>query len=112
MEKVENLLKRTISEIIMYDLNDADLNFRLVSVSDITVSKDLSSAKVYISLLDEEKKQDILKALNKAAHFIRKQLFQKVQMRAVPKLKFHLDNTIVHGQQLSQFIDKANQSDE
>ena len=80
----------------------------------MTVTRDLSFAKVYISLLesDDEKIAAIIKVLNHASGFIRSVLSQKLTARKVPQLSFVYDSSIRYGNRLSQLIDEAVAADD
>ncbi|MDI6829651.1 MAG: 30S ribosome-binding factor RbfA, partial [Armatimonadota bacterium] len=70
LERVKELLKSEISEIIRREIKDPRLGF--VTITDAEVSKDLRHAKIYVSVLgDEQQKQETLNILQAAAGFIR-----------------------------------------
>ncbi len=90
-DRLESDMKKVISNIIRNDVKDRDL--MLVTISEVTVTKDLSNAKVlFTSLGGEGKQQADLNALNNAKGFIKKQLSQKMKIRKVPNLTFAYDN--------------------
>ncbi len=87
----------------------------MITISDINVARDLSYAKIYISPVgsdDEQLIKDTLKALNKAAGFIRHQLREAVDLRFIPQLRFVIDESINRGLYLSHLIDEAIAADE
>jgi ribosome-binding factor A len=57
--------------------------------------------------LDKMEIDENLNALNKAAGYLRTLLSKRLQIRTVPKLKFHYDGSVKRGQQLSDLIDDA-----
>ena len=73
------------------------------------MSRDLSYAKVYVSVLldepDEIKK--VLQSLNRSAKVLRYQLAREVELRIVPELKFVYDESTAHGFRISDLIDSA-----
>ncbi len=84
--------------------------FRPSWVSAVTVSRDLAYADVYITSLglkDEFDQEKIVDVLNKAQGFLRSRLAGRIQLRAVPALRFHYDESIERGKGLSALIDKA-----
>lgn len=100
--RVSDLLQREIAVLIQQEIKDPRLG-KMVTVSAVEISRDLSFAKVYITQLDTEKEnvQMTLKILNHAAGYIRSRLGQQVKLRITPQLKFVYDNSISHGAYLS-----------
>ncbi len=90
-ERLESQMLKTITSIIRNDVKDRDL--MLVTITDVTVTKDLSNAKIlFTSLGGEGKQQADLKSLNNAKGFIKKQLASKMKIRKVPNLNFAYDD--------------------
>ncbi len=105
--RVGDLIQKAIASILLQDMSDD--RFRLVTITSVTVSRDLSYAKVYVSvLLDEEDKiKDIILALNRAAKGLRFLLAKEVDLRIMPELKFVFDDATAHGFHISNLIDSA-----
>ncbi|PKL92788.1 MAG: ribosome-binding factor A [Candidatus Goldiibacteriota bacterium HGW-Goldbacteria-1] len=91
-QKVESLMKREISTIIMREVKDPRVGF--VSVHSVSLTNDLKSAHVYISVMgDEDKKKKSLEGLQKASGFIRGQVGDAIKIRYTPEIIFKLDNS-------------------
>lgn len=104
--RVGELLQRELAQLIQEELKDPRV--RLVTVSHVGVSADLRQAKVYVTILAEDKDiQEQLKILNKAAGFLQHGLSQRIKLRVVPRLQFIYDDSIERGRHLSALIDKA-----
>jgi len=80
-------------------------------VSAVDVTSDLSLARVYVTVLDDSG-QDTLDGLIAASGFLRKQIGSRVQLRTVPALRFHLDETAQRAETLSRAIAQARARDE
>jgi len=105
LNRVNQLLKREISKIIQYDLRDPSINF--VTVTYVKVNSDLSLAKVYISIMeDDKKKKKTFNTINRAASFIRRLLADRISIRNMPYLKFYEDETISKKQRLEELFEK------
>lgn len=105
--RISEEVKKEISSIIQNEIKDPRLP-SLVSVVACNVSKDLSHAKVFISVLgNDEEKKNALKALKSAAGFIRRELGHRVKLRAVPEIHFELDTSIEHGIYINKLLDDA-----
>lgn len=104
--KIATILQRAISEVIINYLKDPRVT-RWVSVSEVELSKDKSFARVYVTMLADEKQHvQAVDALNSATGFIRSKLGGMVELKYIPKIKFFLDKSITQGQYLSALIDK------
>ena len=112
-QRIAGLLKRQIALIIQRDVNDP--RTKMITISEVSVAKDLSYAKVYISPVgtdDEKAIKDTLKGLKKASGYIRHLLRDAVDLRVIPQLHFVYDDSINRGIHLSQLIDEAIAADE
>ncbi len=72
-----------------------------VSITRCEVTNDLRYAKVFISVLgDETARRDAMRGLRSAAGYLRREVAQKVGLRAAPEPVFHLDDSIRHGAEI------------
>lgn len=109
--RVGEQMQRELAALIRTEIKDPRLG--MVTVSAVQVSRDLSHAKVFISVLgDAEARQLSLQILNRAAGFLRHALGQQMIVRNVPQLHFVYDESIERGSRLSALIDAAVKSDQ
>lgn len=111
-DRVADAMRRELAQLIQQEVRDPRLG--MVNVNDVEVSRDLASAKVYVTFVGEDDSAKIstsMEVLNKAAGFLRSQLARAIQIRTIPRLQFHYDETSVRGQRLSALIDKAVKAD-
>ena len=78
INRMESMLVIEISYVLANEVKDNDIKF--VTVTAVKVTNDLSFAKVYVMVLDMNKKDTTMKALNDAAGFIRSELFDRVDI--------------------------------
>jgi ribosome-binding factor A len=106
-QRVADLIQKTLAEILLRGMDDT--RFRLVTVTGVTLSRDFSYAKVYVSVLedDEEKIKNTIQALNRAAKSLRYELAHEIKMRVIPELKFHYDDSTAQGFRISRLIESA-----
>lgn len=105
-QRVEDLLRTEISQIILRRIQDPRV--RMASVSEIDVSPDLKRAVVQVSIIgtDEEREASI-EALRHAQGFIRSCLAKDLRrMRSIPELIFKLDRGPEHSQRISDLLEK------
>lgn len=106
IERLNHTFQEEISIILMTEIKDEDIKF--VTITGVDTTSDLSFAKVYYTVLDEEKKESTAEALNGAASFIRTKLAERVDIRHTPELKFIYDTSIAYGEHIEKIIDELN----
>jgi ribosome-binding factor A len=108
--RVGEQIQRELATLIREDLKDPRLG--MVSISAVQVSRDLSHAKVHVSVLgNEEQSRASLTVLNHAAGFLRHKLGKLMHIRVIPELRFYLDRSLEEGARLSALINEAIASD-
>ncbi|HET6593164.1 MAG TPA: 30S ribosome-binding factor RbfA [Xanthomonadales bacterium] len=108
-ERVAGSLRRELAQLIQVEVKDPDVGF--IGLSDVEVSRDLAHARVFVTVFEPEKAAASLKALNKAAGYLRRRLGQEMRIRAVPELHFEHDASVETGQQMDSLIEAAIASD-
>ncbi len=103
-------IQKEIADIIAREVKDPRLSF--VTVVNVVADTDLSSAKIYVSLIDPQTKEDVIAALNSAKGFIRSNLAKRLKVRTTPELHFYIDDTISYAIQMSKIIDRQIKEDE
>lgn len=92
-DRLNSLLREVISDVIRHKVKNPNIN-ELTTVTRVSITKDLRHAKVYISVIGEEKEQEeTLKALHQSSGFISTHASKLVVMRFFPELKFTLDDS-------------------
>ena len=102
LSRIEEELKREISNIINYKMNNSNIT-GIVSVTKVKVSPDLSRARVFVSMINSNKK-NTLAALKKSSGFIRSEIAHKVNLRTTPELIFEFDETIEYGAKIDNIL--------
>jgi ribosome-binding factor A len=104
MGRIADLLRQELAVLIREEMRDPRIG--MVSVTDVTVSKDLSSANVYVTILGAEVPVAV-DALNQAGGFLRSLLAKNINLRTTPRLRFIYDKSVEEGRHLSALIDEA-----
>ncbi len=101
--RITSDIKMMLSDILR-EVKDPRVS-RLLSIVKVDVSGDLSYATVYVSAIEGyEKTVESVKALKKAAGFVRRELGSRMSLRKVPELRFIADNSIEKSTQISKII--------
>lgn len=104
--RVAELIRRELAMIIPRELDDSHAH--QITLTGAEVSRDMSSARIYFSLLSgaAEAKQ-AAKSLNRAAGFLRHALMGRVSLRTVPALRFYFDESVERGARIDSLIEQA-----
>jgi ribosome-binding factor A len=106
IERVNEQIKREVSELIQQHLRDPRLT-EFVAVTEVSTSPDFKHAKIFISSIGgQQEEEQVLAALNSASGFIRSSLAKRMKMRYTPELHFTWDNSIEHGDKVLRLIDQ------
>ncbi|WP_067730018.1 30S ribosome-binding factor RbfA [Oceanobacillus damuensis] len=105
--RVAEQMKKELSDILTRKIKDPRVGF--VTVTDVEVTGDLQQAKVFISVLgDEKKKQDTLMGLAKAKGFIRSEIGNRIRLRKTPELTFEFDEAFEYGNRIESILKDLN----
>lgn len=104
--RIADQIQRDLSQLIRDEIKDPRLG--MFTVQSVEVSRDLSHAKVYISVMgDEQVRIDTLAVLTRAAGYLRKLLGKEMRLRIIPQLHFIHDDSLDRGLHMSSLIAKA-----
>ena len=102
MARIEEELKKEISNIINYELNNSNIT-GMVSVTKVKVTPDLRYARVFVSMINSNKK-NTLAALKASAGFVRKEIAHRVNLRTTPEIIFEFDESIEYGAKIDNIL--------
>ena len=105
MQRLSALIQNTLAQIIHQEMEDIHSN--MVTITSVGLAKDLSNAKVFVSVWDDSKAAKVVEELNENSKFLRSELAHAVKLRVTPDLKFVYDDSIVRGHHVSSLIHEA-----
>ncbi len=92
MRRVDEAVRQVLAEAIAEELKDPRVGF--VTVTDVTTSPDLRSARVYVSVLgDEQTRAASLDGLRHAHGYLQGRIASELTLRRTPTLEFRYDDT-------------------
>lgn len=105
-ERVSSLIRAILAEAIQNRLSDPRIE-PLTSITRVEVSRDLSVARVYVSVMAEDARQKLsVQALRHATGRLRSLVAQQMTMRQVPQLRFRLDESVQRSFKTVQQLDR------
>lgn len=105
VESVGKAIQVALSEILHTETRDPGLAD--VTITSVKMSRDLRTAKVYVSAMPGAEDRVVARLMGAMA-FLRRALAQRVQLRHVPELVFTRDESIAHGARIDQLLDSLN----
>jgi ribosome-binding factor A len=103
LDRVNQLVKEEISTLLQRELKDPRLGF--VTVTEVETSKDLRVAKVFVSVLGDERQWAAsLAALVSARGFVRNWLRQHLDLRVTPEIDFRADRSMEHAARIQALL--------
>lgn len=111
-DRLNSLLKEVISDVIRKEVKNPHLP-PLITVTRVDITKDLRYAKVYISVIGDEKARNAaIQSLQSAAGFIGLQASKEVVMRFFPSLTFYLDDSLDAHMRIDEILSNIHKEQE
>ena len=108
VEKVQELMKQEISDIIFNELKDPRIGF--VTVTSVACTEDLREAKIYVSGMGDEKKaRDTLNGLNSSLGFVRREIGKRIRLRFTPEISFALDTSLNYSDHIQRLLNEIHE---
>ena len=109
-DRVDELLRQEIGAILAREVADPRIGF--ATVTDVETTRDLSHAKVWVSVIgDTAERRETLEALERAMGFVRRELGVRLRLRRIPALHVVLDASMEHGTRVLQILDELERGD-
>ena len=107
-QRIADRIHEEISEMLIFDIQDPRLSG--VSITDVTVDRELAYADIYVSSLQgSESAENILAGFQRASGFLRSELARRIDLRTFPQLRFHWDPTPEHAEKIENLLDSLSQ---
>lgn len=111
VEKVQEFIKQEVSKIILNDLKDPRIGF--VTVTQVDVTGDLRSAKIYVSLMgSDDQKAATWAGLQKALGYVRSEIGKRIRLRMTPEITFQLDESLDYSSKIQELLIKIKNEEE
>ncbi|AFN74953.1 ribosome-binding factor A [Melioribacter roseus P3M-2] len=109
IDKVASMIKEELSLIFLHKIQDPSLS--LITITSVKLSPDLKLSKVYLSVYEKEKREEVLTKVNELKGWIRTQLAGRIRVRFVPELEFFIDDTLDYVEKIETIFKKIHESD-
>ena len=110
IDRISDEVRREVDRTIREELSDPRVGGTF-SVTRAEVTRDLRHAKIYVSVLEDDKREGMMKALKSAAGYIRRALGQNIIIRYSPELTFVSDENIAYGVHIAKVLADAQRTE-
>ncbi len=111
LRRINERMKEELATMLLYEV--ADPRLQGVTVTDVSVDRELAYADIFVSAVEgSERKDEILAGLEHARGFLRSQLAARVEIRQMPRLRFHWDPTPERAERIEQLLKQIAQERE
>ena len=105
MLRVGELVRHALSDMFMRgDVIDPVVESATITVPEVRMTPDLKLAKAYVMPLGGEHADEIVKALNNHARFIRGEVGHKINLKYAPEIRFYIDNTFEEADRIESLL--------
>ena len=113
IERVAELIKREVSQMLLSGIKDDRVGAGIVSVTDVQVAGDLQHAKIFVSIYGtSEAKAETMAGLKSATGFVRSELGQRIRLRRTPEVLFLEDSSLERGDKVLSLLNLLSQERE
>lgn len=110
-ERIAEAIKKEIADLLRNEIKDPRVGF--VTITGVEVTKDLSFAKIFISVMgSEEQRAETLSTLQKAAGYMRSEIGRRIKVRHAPEIIFKLDTSLDNGTRIMELLREINRQEE
>lgn len=100
-ERMSDKLREILSELLMFHVTDPAL--RNITVTQVELDAELEYADVYVNALgNESRQQSVMKGLERANGFLRREMGARIRIRRTPQLHFHWDVSLEHVEKIER----------
>ena len=111
IEKIQELIKQEVSQIILQELKDPRIGF--VTVTQVDLTGDLSSAKIYVSLMGSDQQiKDCWSGLQSSLGYIRREIGKRIRLRCTPEIAFQLDKSLAYSSHIQELLLKIQREEQ
>ena len=103
MQRIADRIQQELSELLILKISDPRLEG--VFVTGAKVDRELSYADIFVSAVEgSERSAEILEGLEHAGGFLRHELASRIELRVMPRLRFHWDPTPENADHIEQIL--------
>ncbi|MCY4070723.1 MAG: 30S ribosome-binding factor RbfA [Chloroflexi bacterium] len=101
--RMSDRIQQILSQLLLREI--ADPRLQGITVTEVKLDPELMVAKIYVSAMGDESRQDtVMAGLRRANGFLRREVGKRIRLRSTPELHFYWDHTLEHAERINQLI--------
>jgi ribosome-binding factor A len=110
LTRISERIREELSEILLMESNDPRL--KGITVTGAEVDRELAYAEIYVCALEgEQRSHEVLTGLDHAQGYLRSELAHRMELRIIPRLRFHWDPTFERADQIEKLLISIHQTE-
>jgi ribosome-binding factor A len=103
IERVNEFIQEEVSDILFKEIKDPRIGF--ITITAVETAYDLSHAKIFVSIMEEEKeREETIRGLRSATGYVRLRLKKRTKLRRIPEIEFVYDSSIEYGDRIDRIL--------
>lgn len=103
-QRVAEQIRTLLSELLLYTVNDPRVQG--ITLTDVSIDRELQHVDLKVNALgDESRQEEVMKGLESAQPYLRRELSQRLTLRKVPQLHFHWDFSLSQAIEVNELLD-------
>ena len=103
LQRIADRIRQEISEMLIREISDPRLH--QIFITDVKVDRELAFADIYVSAVEGAvRSSEIIEGLEHASGFLRHALAARIELRTLPRLRFHWDPTPEHADYIEHLL--------
>ncbi|MBN2385872.1 MAG: 30S ribosome-binding factor RbfA [Anaerolineales bacterium] len=110
LQRIADRIRQELSEMLIQEVSDPRLH--MIYITDARVDRELAFADIYVSAIEgATRSAEILEGLESASGFLRRLLAARIELRTMPRLRFHWDPTPENADHIERLLASLRKND-
>ena len=110
LQRIADRIREVLAEMLIKEINDPRLE--QITITDVTVDRELAYANIFVSCIEGSvRSKEILAGLKHASGYLRRELANRIDLRAFPRLRFHWDPTPENADKIEKLLFSLNKDE-
>jgi ribosome-binding factor A len=111
LQRIADRIRQELAELVIFKVSDPRLAG--ISITDVSIDRELAFADIYVSAVEGvSRSSEVLAGLEHASGYLRRELASRVELRSMPRLRFHWDPTPEHADHIEKLLEELREKPE
>ena len=110
MQRIAERIREVLADMLIKEISDPRLD--QITITDVTVDREVAYANIFVSCIEGSvRSKEILAGLKHASGYLRRELANRIDLRAFPRLRFHWDPTPENADKIERLLSSLNEDE-